>query len=235
VFFEPGNMNNEFIYNDNFGNPAIPQAVTFLDNGSVNDGIHVYGTNNMANGDFLLARACFNGAAGNAGCTTANITLNVMPPPFVSPGPNFMNNPFITTGAGLQPCSDFNFYLNNTNVAAVINPCDNNVLPAGGNQNRTAVATGIKTNSASGKFSLSPNPVSDKLTVNYASATGAEVTIGLYNNLGQLVTPEITTKANTGNNQYEMDLNRLDLTSGVYFVTVKTDGVSTTKKIIYTK
>jgi len=129
------------------------------------------------------------------------------------------------------------FYGGNVPIG-IVAPCDETSLPTApyaGNQSRTALATGIKANSVSDKFSLSPNPVKDKLNISYAAGNGASVSVGLYNNLGQLVTPVLTPNVTEGGNQLELDLNSLNINSGIYFVTLNVNGVSTTKKIVYTK
>jgi type IX secretion system substrate protein len=235
---EFGNMfggNNEFLYNDNIGGWGTPVAIT--DNnvaGDANEGIHVFGTNVNTPGDYFLARACFNGAAGKIGCTTANITINTINN---YQGPGKISKRPIKINKGPAPCKNFGFGGGPTGIN-VIAPCNENVLPTTpyvGDNSKSAGATGIQANSASDKFSVSPNPVSDKLTISYSSNSGANVSIGLYNNLGQLVTPAVTPKALQGENTMELDLNTLNINSGIYFVTVTSDGVSTTKKIIYTR
>lgn len=235
MFFQPGNTNNEFLYNDNIGGRAVPAAISYLDNGGPNDGIHVYGRDATPVSNLFMARACFNGAAGNAGCTPANITLNALPASYVSPGPNLMARQQITRVAGLTPCTQFGFGGGPTHVN-IVAPCDENVLPVGGDQSRPALATGISTVSKDAdKFSVSPNPVADKMVISYSSNSGSDATISLTNNLGQLVTPVIAHEAMKGSNEAELDLSRMNLNSGVYFVTVVVDGIKTTKKIVYTK
>ena len=63
-----------------------------------------------------------------------------------------------------------------------------------------------------------PNPVSQQITVSFELGTVGEYSIGIVNQLGQLVHISETTGFATGLNTVEMDVH--DLVNGLYLVTI---------------
>jgi len=237
LFNQPGNPLNEFIYNDNSGGQSIAAAITSINNGGLNDGIHVYGTNNSVPGmgDQFLVRACFNGAAGNSGCSATNIHVSTLPSAFRIPGPTQIVPQTVGINNGPVSCTNFGFTSVNA-LVTVNNPCDATALPTApvvGDQSRPQLTTGISEpgNTTAG-LSVSPNPVSDKLSINFTATEDARVTITLTNQLGQVVMQPLTT---TGGNSLELDLDKMNLKSGIYFVGISINGLSSTRKIVYAK
>ena len=76
---------------------------------------------------------------------------------------------------------------------------------------------------------LYPNPASDMLNIEVNASQASEMSISVYNIMGQKVMDQnvnITTGMNTRN------INISDLNSGIYFVTVKANGFENTMKFI---
>ena len=76
---------------------------------------------------------------------------------------------------------------------------------------------------------LYPNPASDMLNIEVNASQASEMSISVYNIMGQKVMDQnvnITTGMNTRN------INISDLNSGIYFVTVKANGYENTMKFI---
>lgn len=86
------------------------------------------------------------------------------------------------------------------------------------------------------QFSLSqnyPNPFNPSTVIKYAIPTASEVSLKVYNLLGQEVATLVNTMQNVGS--YEVKFNASNLTSGIYFYTLSADGVSFTKKMMLIK
>ncbi|MBN2011866.1 T9SS type A sorting domain-containing protein [candidate division KSB1 bacterium] len=78
-----------------------------------------------------------------------------------------------------------------------------------------------------------PNPFNPTTTINYAIAAPGNVTIELYNVVGQKVKTLVNKKQAAG--QYNVTLNASDLTSGIYFYTIHAGEFTQTKKMVFMK
>jgi uncharacterized repeat protein (TIGR03803 family) len=91
------------------------------------------------------------------------------------------------------------------------------------------LATGIAENTANKgtetDFSIYPNPVSDIVTLNIDNMNNADLTLNIYNAIGELVKSEMLKH----NNQ---QINIGDLSNGVYMVTIKSKDFTITKILI---
>lgn len=89
---------------------------------------------------------------------------------------------------------------------------------------------GIKeNNSLNLNTSIYPNPAKNKLTVGVNLVTSSKVNVELLNGLGQVIS-STQAQCQPGNNTINLEIN--GLTSGIYFVKVKADNASSTKKLI---
>ena len=77
--------------------------------------------------------------------------------------------------------------------------------------------------------SVYPNPVQDQLTIQVNASQASEMNISIYNITGQKVM-ESNTSVYTGMNERQINVN--ELTSGIYFVTVKANGFESTMKFV---
>jgi hypothetical protein len=86
------------------------------------------------------------------------------------------------------------------------------------------------------RFELSqnyPNPFNPTTTIKFAIPQSSEVTLNVYNLLGQKVATLINSQMNAGSYEYHFDASRLG--SGVYFYSIKAGKYSDTKKMILMK
>jgi photosystem II stability/assembly factor-like uncharacterized protein len=95
---------------------------------------------------------------------------------------------------------------------------------------------GIIPNSTPVSFNLSqnyPNPFNPSTKINYSIAKGSIVKISVYDILGRLVRILVDEKRTRGN--YSIEFNASNLSSGVYFYRLYTDGFTDIKKMILVK
>lgn len=86
------------------------------------------------------------------------------------------------------------------------------------------------------EFTLSqnyPNPFNPTTVIKYSIAKASDVSLKVYNLLGQEVATLVNTSQNIGS--YEVKFNASNLSSGIYFYTLSADGLSFTKKMMLIK
>ncbi len=81
-----------------------------------------------------------------------------------------------------------------------------------------------------GSFGMYPNPANERVTLDVSDFVGQNVTVQLFNQLGKLV-QTIEVDATSG----LIDLNLSDLTSGFYGVSIESNGVKRSSKLLVTK
>tara|TARA_B100001142_G_scaffold306470_1_gene336310 strand:- start:588 stop:3284 length:2697 start_codon:yes stop_codon:yes gene_type:complete len=79
-------------------------------------------------------------------------------------------------------------------------------------------------------LSVFPNPVKDKLALNFNIKKSGEASVILYDELGRRIGKKYNEKVYFGNNNIQIDLT--DFRSGIYFVSLKIDEDIITKQII---
>jgi len=90
--------------------------------------------------------------------------------------------------------------------------------------------TNVKIASVAEKFEVYPNPVHQKSIISYHLKEKSEVTISLYNVLGEKVKTLNKQSLNAGNYTEEIDVQ--DLAKGLYIVTFKINGVASQEKLL---
>jgi hypothetical protein len=72
----------------------------------------------------------------------------------------------------------------------------------------------------SSNFSVSPNPISDNITINYSVPISSKVSVKLYNDAGQLIKTIIDSYHTTGSYTYNYRLYNMEnkIASGIYFL-----------------
>lgn len=76
-----------------------------------------------------------------------------------------------------------------------------------------------------------PNPVVDILRVSFRSNSTATVEISLFNNIGKQVYTQMSA-AETGNNTISIDVRSKAIVPGIYFIKLKSESDSFTRKLI---
>lgn len=98
-----------------------------------------------------------------------------------------------------------------------------------------AAKTGIEANTPE-KFSLSqnyPNPFNPNTKISYMIPADGFVSLKIYNSIGQVVSVLVNEIKVSG--AYEIDFNAKDLSSGIYYYRIETQGFTDTKKMILIK
>lgn len=213
---------NEFLYATG-GTPAYAQAISFDDSGAPwGQGIQIYG--NKTN-DCYFVQAAFNGYSEFTACggsSTNNLATT-------TPGPHVFNTTNVNQLPGLMNCQNFNLTAANA-IVSVNKLCNVAALPAAGSN---AKITGIVNNKKEiNALGIYPNPVTGIAKIKYNNAGSQPTNFELYNNLGQLV---YTVKATEQTNEVEIDLGKLNLESGIYFIKTNVNGTGMQQKIIYSK
>lgn len=78
-----------------------------------------------------------------------------------------------------------------------------------------------------------PNPFNPATTIKFSLAKEAEVTLSIYNSLGQKVTELVNTNLKAGNYNYQWSAG--EVSSGIYFYELMTDKYRAIKKMILLK
>ena len=144
----------------------------------------------------------------------------------------------------LYPGSGVNRY-DIVNVTNVDDDADLEVLYTDGNQTgRIPIvfldlqkAVGIKNNIIKNDFKLNqnyPNPFNPTTAISFSLNRSANISLQVYNTLGQLVATLIDNKNFTGGN-YSITFDASELASGVYIYTLETNTVKLSKKMILNK
>ena len=94
------------------------------------------------------------------------------------------------------------------------------------------VSTMVNENEESSIY-IYPNPFSTSITIQFGHTNPENITINIFNYLGQLVESMDQGNLKTGKHQYIWDAS--DITSGVYFVQVRIGKETTTRKIVKMK
>lgn len=101
----------------------------------------------------------------------------------------------------------------------------------------TMPTVGIRNNSSVvNDYSLSqnyPNPFNPTTNIKFSIKNSSFVTLKVYDVTGKMVTELVNEKLNAGS--YDYSFNATNLSSGVYFYTLKTDGFTETKKMMLIK
>ena len=91
-------------------------------------------------------------------------------------------------------------------------------------------SAGIESVSINNEFKMFPNPAKDVATVNYYVTKDAHVTINITDLNGKIVSTQVNEEASEGSYSKKLELS--DLNAGTYFVKIKSDDNTITKKLV---
>lgn len=233
-FTQSGNPFNEFYYQSTSlpTDISLPVAISFADNSSVNDGIHIYGTNvNTGVGEFMLAQAVFNGRGGgdpsaSTPCMNNYISLYAMNSSNMYTGPSTINTPGYNINNGLQSCN--NYLFTQANISSVITAvCDyTNAITNTGNLLKGASSNDLKESEIT-EYKIGPNPLSSDRILNLNLESSNLEEIELINPLGQLVKKWKVELLNDKSTLHQLSLSDVDLSPGVYLLRLNDSNKST--------
>jgi D-alanyl-D-alanine carboxypeptidase len=95
--------------------------------------------------------------------------------------------------------------------------------------NQTVIASIDNYNDDNSELSVFPNPAKENINLKFNSSKNREVEISIVNQLGKMVKENLKV-ASTGNQTYAIDVS--DLSAGVYYIRLITDGKTISKKIV---
>lgn len=98
------------------------------------------------------------------------------------------------------------------------------------------MTTGITTHKASASaMSVYPNPSNTNTTIEYSIADRTNISLGVYNVLGVKVAELANTEQAAGNYKYIFNAKNYNLKSGIYFISLITDGKATIQRLVITE
>ena len=83
-------------------------------------------------------------------------------------------------------------------------------------------------------FSTAPNPFSNSTFISYSLLKNSNVSLEVYNSVGQKITSLANGSYGAGNYKFEFNPYDLNLNSGIYFLRFNSDDKTETLKLIYT-
>jgi hypothetical protein len=214
--------NNEFIYN--IGTlSSSPVNIDFQNTGS-NIALTSYGVDDLSAGNNLyMVRSYFNGASG------CNETLGLVNNYYQ--GPDSVFSPWINQFGSLSACNNFLVIGFGANINANV-LCNNTILGNGNNSWPTVVEA--LSNNLNG-VSVYPNPTNEKIILEFDIIRSGESRMQLFNNLGQELSNEKEFLAIPGHHSRELNFEKLNLESGIYFIILNVNEIITRYKVIYNK
>jgi hypothetical protein len=210
----------KFVIGDGIGNSEFNSQIECVGDGSnTGDGFGAWSTDINMN-DHVFFKNYFNGANS---CNELSNTMKVYQ------GPGHFNSQTPTDVDLFEGCQSFTITSNSLAQASV---CW--TLAVWNGQNKIANITGVEKNDLSFVNSIYPNPSSDKVVFTFSNPSkNQRVNIKIQNSLGQTVySYQYDPK---GNNEKELDLSTLGISSGTYYLVVDIDGRSERKKLVYIK
>ncbi len=96
----------------------------------------------------------------------------------------------------------------------------------------TQLTTGIDENSNGFSFTVSPNPFSDNLHLNYSLQEKSNVEISLVDVLGRRIILSANHLQNAGKQEMDLNLSSLQLAKGIYFLEMNVGGKKVVRKIV---
>ncbi len=140
------------------------------------------------------------------------------------PSQNYQNIyfPFFLDGNNTNPTTIYNFTYNISELLGVRTLTINSMF------NQQAIYSNVMLSNdyfEKFDFSLAPNPSQDYLEINFENGFTEEATVEFYNEIGQ-----ICKTMHLNSNKTKIELN--NLSSGIYFVKLKTENKTVTKKLI---
>ena len=84
-------------------------------------------------------------------------------------------------------------------------------------------------------FSVAPNPVKDQLYIEFYLNEGTSTTVTVFDNFGKKIATLLEDNLKPGKHIVKSNIEDLEMASGIYFITVKTDFSMVTEKVVVIK
>jgi hypothetical protein len=144
---------------------------------------------------------------------------------------NIASTPFVVNYVNDQ----YMWYLNGNHsvIASVYTLTPDMSSPFTGGYYMNNVVSGVNDFSALTSLSVAPNPANEQANFTVSLSEGKEVSVALFNAIGEEVGVAVTTTGMIGENRITMPV--ADLPAGIYFAAVSLDGIQTsTQKFVVT-
>jgi hypothetical protein len=82
------------------------------------------------------------------------------------------------------------------------------------------------------RFTVYPNPSMGTAAVEYTLTVAGQTSLGIYNPLGMKITELVNDKQQAGSYRYEINSRNYNLSAGVYFITLITDGKTSIHRLV---
>ncbi len=109
----------------------------------------------------------------------------------------------------------------------------NNLYVDNVNINGLSPTTGISVSDMPNSLSIYPNPITNKADIDFNLTKVSEVSIVMYNLLGETVFSNLLGEMNQGSHSIKLDAQNLN--SGIYFITLNAGNNKITKKVVINK
>lgn len=228
--FVTNGLDNEYTYT-RIPSTCVPVNIDYVNTISTLSltGIQVYGTlysyngQPFVNGSYIVG-AYFNGKTNCAG-TYQRVSA-------IQEGHPFLRNVNPTSFGSFSTCSHF---LVTSSYGGILHAYQcSSLIPSGSNQRTASSGEPLELLEEKEKLvSVYPNPVINKTTVTYVSQEMSKVSISLHDVTGRVITNIRPESKAEGTYTEEIDFTNLDLSGGIYFLTISVDGILTKEKIVY--
>lgn len=225
----PNALFNEFVYDLPGINPSVGTSLSYVNApmGSPLLGIQVYGTayNNPGFSSGYVAAAYFN---GESNCLYTPKTL-------VGTQQIQFNgiNQLVSQFGSLNSCS--NIIINAGLYISTLNTSCSGVMLSGSNQRVTTSSGSTNYFDQTATMDVYPNPTSDIIKVKYNVTHSERAEIFLENLLGEKVLTIPVNQQIEGDHVETINLQSLNIESGIYFLKMKTNNTINSYKLVYDK
>lgn len=136
---------------------------------------------------------------------------------------NIMGNPIVITYTN----DEYMWYLNGNHypIAAVYTLTPSTGGPVQGALYLSGVVSDVNENSVLNSFSLAPNPANDQANLLINLDTEKEITVTIYNAIGQAIGTPLSVFGTRGENRISTPVT--EFPEGIYFATISIDGEAT--------
>ena len=93
------------------------------------------------------------------------------------------------------------------------------------------MSTGIEQNNSLNELSIYPNPTSEKATISLISSSDEKINYSLFDVQGKLIEEKVL-EIHSGINTLEINMNELQLSKGIYFIKLLSNGKEISKKLV---
>lgn len=218
----PAAGSNEFTYDAPSPFWSNPIHITDIPAGgaSPNEGIHIFGRDELTPNNTYLVNAYYNGASG---CETGFSIMAGW-----ENGPGSIDIPSFSEFGGPDACPNFTIFSYSLNTSPNY-ICSASSVSYGSN----ARTVGLPKSMDSHKLGISPNPTSGQIEINIREEALQGETLQIIDAVGRTVASLQLPKE--GISRLKIDLNKFNLESGVYIFKINSTSTTIYERVIFQK